>query len=160
MEVHEQTLIYLRGLPASGKSTWASEYLSGNANAIVVCRDNIREMLVTEYKNFPFGTKMESLVTDIELAAIDKALERGYTVIVDATNFRITPNLIKHYNKTYRELGISVRLQDFCHVPLQECIDRDAHRKDKGDKAVGEEVIRSMYNRYLKTADDDYWDSR
>ena len=35
-------MILTLGLPASGKSTWAWDYVSKNKNTVIVCRDDIR----------------------------------------------------------------------------------------------------------------------
>lgn len=40
-----QKIIFLKWLPASGKSTWAKEYTSTNYNTIRVNKDDIRELL-------------------------------------------------------------------------------------------------------------------
>jgi len=131
-------IIILRGLPASGKSTWAKEQVLKENNWIIVNRDKIREMLKGIYSNFPFGTDMENLVTSIEDKSIYKAVELGYDVIVDATNFR--GNRWIKYKKdvqfTYKEFDTS----------LKECIMRDSLR----EFPIGKEIIIKMYNKYIK----------
>jgi predicted kinase len=39
-----QTLLILQGPPASGKSTWAKEFVKNNPWYIRVCRDDLRRM--------------------------------------------------------------------------------------------------------------------
>jgi len=141
----KKTLYILKGLPASGKSTWAKNKAAEEPNTIIVNRDKIREMLKGEYKLFPFGSKLEVLVTEIENKATKNGLHRGYNVIVDATNFRTNTtdfgiNLLK---ETY---DCEVEVIDFTHIPLKLCIQRDQQR----EYPVGKEVIERMYNRYLK----------
>ena len=148
----KQQLIYTVGLPASGKTTWAVEYINSAPDRVIVSRDIIREMLVEKYSDFPFGTKMEALVTDIELNAIDRAIHRGYSVVVDATNFRMNHNIARKYEESYRiedGIDIEVSIKDFTSVPLAVCVQRDKERSERGEKSVGEDVIISMYNRYL-----------
>src|SRR5690606_5236233 len=84
----KQTLYILRGLPASGKSTWAKNKAKEEPNTIIVNRDSIRTMLKGEYKLFPFGSKMEELVSDIEMTSMQSGLIMGYNVIIDSTGFR------------------------------------------------------------------------
>lgn len=135
-------LYVLKGLPASGKSTWAKEKAKEEPNTVIVNRDKIREMLKGEYKNFPFGTSMEDLVTEIEHFTFQEALSKGYNVIMDATNFRW------NLGKTYIKLTYNAELEivSFLDVPLEECIRRDSLR----EISVGKEVIERMYNKYLK----------
>lgn len=139
MEDKIQKLIILRGLPASGKSTWAEKYCDMNPGTVRVCRDNIRAMLVP---NFVHGGPMETLVTTIEESAIKDALVAGYSVIVDATNFRGINRfygLIPLENET-----IEAEIKDF-DIDLQTCIQRDSQRA----KPVGKLVIETMYKKYL-----------
>lgn len=144
----QQKLIYLKGLPASGKSTWAKEYVEDNPNTVIVNRDSIREMLIGAYKSFPFGSSLEKLVTDIENDCINDALLFGCTVIIDATNFKFTEAKRIEYEKA---LQIPVEINDsFLEVPLEECIRRDEERKKDNEKSVGKDVITYFFNTYIK----------
>lgn len=139
-------LYVTKGLPASGKSTWAKEKVAKEPNTVIVNRDKIREMLKGVYSNFPFGSSMENLVTEIEHTAFQTAMSQGYSVIMDATNFRWG------LNKTYIKSTYDAELEivDFTDIPLEECIKRDKERAERGENSVGEEVIRRMYEKYLK----------
>lgn len=139
MDDKRQRLIILRGLPASGKSTFAEKYCDMNPGTIRVCRDNIREMLIPKFHH---GSPMEVLVTTIEESCIKNALEGGYSVIVDATNFR---GINRFYGLIPLENNeIEVEIKDF-DIDLQTCIQRDAQRA----KPVGKLVIETMYKKYL-----------
>lgn len=138
-----QFMIWLQGLPASGKSTWAKEKAKENKNTIIVNRDKIREMLKGVYSEFPFGSAMEELVTDIEEETIRRGLFHGYNVISDNTNFRLTKPKIKEYELLYPHVEFSTK---FFNVDLNTCIQRDQQR----ERSVGKEVITRMFNRYLQ----------
>jgi len=74
-------LLILQGIPASGKSTWAREFISKDNNSkkwIIVNRDSIRSML-GEY----WVPTREDLVSEIEKYTIETALLRDYNVIVE-----------------------------------------------------------------------------
>lgn len=143
-------LYVTKGLPASGKSTWAKEKVAQEPDTVIVNRDKIREMLKGIYSNFPFGSSMENLVTKIEEYTIIKSL-LDYNVIIDSTGFRFNFNhLAKHPAWANRELLFDVEIVDFTHVPLEECIKRDKERAERGENSVGEEVIKRMYEKYLK----------
>jgi len=129
------TLTITRGLPGSGKTTWAKQQKGVRVN-----RDELRLML--------HGVRLgqgwaENQVTIAQRAQVDALLRAGVDVICDDTNLR---------KQTVRELaelgaaaGASVKLEDFTGVPVDVCVERDAARPNP----VGEDVIRGMYARYL-----------
>lgn len=134
-----QQLLVLKGLPGSGKSTFARKWvLEDPEHRIRVNRDDIRRMLGPYW--IP---SRENLVTLIEKQSIFSALEQKYSVIVDATNFR--PPVIKELADIYNCEWV---VKDFTDVPIETCIERDKNRPV--EEQVGEEVIRNMYNKYLK----------
>lgn len=141
------TVTILRGLPASGKSTWAREQVSNApVNSIKrVNKDDMRQML----DNGHYSKGSEKLVLAMRDELITLALAQGAHVIVDDTN------LVPHHETNIRLLvksitditgrQVTVQVKDFDLGP-KECIKRDALR----DNPVGEKVIMDMYNRYLK----------
>lgn len=135
-------LVVCRGLPASGKSTfafdWVNEDLSTRAR---VNRDTIREML-------HFSQFVEGITEKAVIAARDHTirglLRSGYDVINDDTNLR--SRNIRDLQRTAAFVGAEIDVVDFCSVPVEECIRRDRSREN----GVGEEVINNLYLRYLK----------
>ena len=132
-------LVLTRGLPASGKSTFSKEWVNVDPKKRVrVSRDDIRNMLG------PYWVPTrEDLVTKIENDMIENALGNGYSVIVDATNFRGT----KRFEDMTKVYKTEFDVIDFTHVPLETCIERDKWRLVG---KVGEDVIRKMHDKYLK----------
>lgn len=128
---------FLRGLPASGKSTWAKDYIlySPNKKIIRVNKDDIRSMIVQ-----PFNKDVEQLTVSLERGIVEKAVSAGYEVVIDNTNFN--PKHLKDYTDVYGAKNIEVK--DF-DVPLEECILRDSKR----EKPVGAKVITDMYDKYV-----------
>jgi predicted kinase len=133
-----QQLILTRGLPGSGKSTFAKAWvLDDPTHRVRICRDDIRRMLG------PYWVpSREELVTDIEHQSIRKALLQNYSVIVDATNFR--PSETKKLASLY---NCELVIKDFTDVPIETCIERDKNRPK--EEQVGEKVIYDMAKRYL-----------
>jgi len=82
-------VIILKGLPASGKSTWAKEFLDNNMFAtkgsgwMRINKDDLRAMM----HNSKWSKGNEKQILIIRDAAIRSALANGYNVIVDDTNF-------------------------------------------------------------------------
>lgn len=142
-------LICLRGLPASGKSTWAKEWVADDpGNRARVNRDDIRFQLFGGYTGVD-----EDLVTKVETAMVKAALDAGKDVVVDACH------LAARYVK--RWAGMVPQDQFLvCNfwVPVQECIDRDYDRYvNRRDRGVGAKVIKNMAKRYHVRESDGYF---
>lgn len=130
----------LRGLPASGKSTYAKGKVAAGGGLVVrVNRDAIR------YTQgfFPIGNReQEEFVSEIEEAMVAGAIKRGRRVIIDATH--LNPQYIRKWFKIAKAHSIrDVRVIDF-EAPLDTLIWRDGMR----DKAVGGDVILKMAKRW------------
>lgn len=129
-------IIITKGLPGSGKSTWAKKFVIENPNFVRINRDDIRHMLGPYW--IP---QREKLVTDIERDSVESALGRGYSVIVDATNLRGEAG----WTQLAERNGAVIEIKDFTDVPVEVCIKRDLLRENP----VGETVIRGMYEKHL-----------
>lgn len=136
MEKNRKIVIYI-GIPASGKTTAAKEFLRNNPDWVRVSRDDFRLMLRNEQMCEP---KIEDLVTQLVNGAINKALVRKQNVIVDATNVR--EKYINEFIEEYKySADIDYRVFD---ISLDKAIERDNNRQMK----VGTEVIKRMYDNY------------
>lgn len=138
-------LIYTKGLPASGKTTWANEQvLKGQGSIVNVNKDDLRSMIHANQHS----SGREDFVLKIQDQIIISALNDGKNVIVSDTNFH-EKHLTRFNNiaQVITQYKVEVEEKDFTDVPLDVCIERD---KGRGDKAVGEKVIRNMHNTYLK----------
>lgn len=130
-------LLFLKGLPASGKSTYAKEL--ADKGWIRVNKDDLRAML----NNGKWSKGNEKRVIKLQNQIIETALAEGKNVVVDDTNFaeyhkHRLYDLARKYKADFDE--------KFFDTPLQICLDRDAKRAN----GVGESVIMKMYNQYLK----------
>lgn len=137
------TLFVTRGLPGSGKSTWANQtVLEAEAGKMVrVNRDSLRLMLhAGRFK----GGRTEQSVTDVRNAVIVYALQAGKDVICDDTN--LAPSVMNELQTIADRAQVSFVIKDFTDVPLETCIKRDLQR----DASVGKDVIMGMHNRYLR----------
>ncbi len=130
----------LKGLPASGKSTWAKEYCHKNKDWIRVNRDDLRNM-----RGDYWLPKQEKLITKWENSCIEIALTAGHNVILDATNLNDGRNKSREIELKKKFPGIEINHKRFLDVSVDECIIRDLKRAD----SVGEKVIRGMYDTYL-----------
>lgn len=131
-------IIMLKGLPGSGKSTWANQYITNHPEAIRVNKDELRRML----RGPKWSKALEPGVLVTRDNIISWALANGRDVIVDDTNFA------PKHEKRLRELACNMEADfeiKFIDTPLKDCIKNDLHRLN----SVGEKVIRRMYNEYL-----------
>ncbi|WP_018351265.1 AAA family ATPase [Longispora albida] len=138
MTKKKATLTVTRGLPGSGKSTWAK----GQEGSVRVNRDELRRML--HGSRLGTGTA-EKQVGLAQRAAVEALLRNGTDVIVDDTNLR--SRVVREFAELAANSGAEFAVVDFTDVDVEECIRRDALRT--GEDQVGEDVIRGMYQRYL-----------
>ena len=135
------SLTITRGLPASGKSTWAlgmemCEYVRVN-------RDSIRQQVFGLDGKGILTPKQENEVTKLEVALVEAALNAGKSVVVDATHLR------QKYAVQWADLaekhGVLFQVVDF-PVDADECVRRNAGRRVV--EQVPEQVIRDMAKRF------------
>lgn len=130
-------LIMLKGLPASGKSTYAKEL--ADSGYIRVNKDDLRSML----NNSSWSKANEKRVIKIRDYIISESLYEDKSVVVDDTNFaEVHKTRLKELASKY---GAKFETK-FFNTPLEECIKRDEKRAN----SVGSSVIIKMYNQYLK----------
>lgn len=130
----KQKILCLKGLPASGKTTYAKE-LKGYKR---VNKDDLRAMI----DNGVWGKENEKAIKFIEQQIVKTYIKSGFNVVVDDTNFA----QIDAWKNIAKGLGADFE-EKFFDVPVAECVERDAKR---GTKSVGAKVIFGMYNSYLK----------
>lgn len=147
MYMAQATLYILRGLPASGKSTWARKMVEESKGRIKrISRDDLRTMV----DNGIWSQSNEYLIVRLRDMMAMQALLLGYTVIIDDTN--IEPHTLWSLKRLAEACLAKIEAVHFTAV-AKTCVERDAKR----DKPVGEAVILSMsaqMEMYLKTAAD------
>jgi predicted kinase len=131
------TLTITRGLPASGKTTWAK----AQPRLVRVNRDELRQMLHGGH----VGGRAEQQVTLVHRAAVEALLRDGRDVVCDDTNLR--SRVVRELAELALNCGATWSVRDFTDVPVEECIARDSLRE--GSAHVGEEIVRGMFQRYL-----------
>lgn len=132
-------IIFLKGLPGSGKSTWAKKHAE-RINAIIVSKDDIRSIL---HKKWNF--RIEKIVKKIEYTAVSSSLKNGFDVIIDSTNF--APKHEKEFRKLAEEIQVNFEVKYF-NTPLNVCLMRNSKRIR--DSKVPENVITTMWSKYCK----------
>ncbi|WP_433535468.1 AAA family ATPase [Micromonospora sp. CA-249363] len=133
-------LIATRGLPASGKTTFASTLQPSVAR---VNRDDLRRMLHGERLLTQWA---EAQVTTAQRAQVEALLRARADVCVDDTNLRA--RTLRGWADLAARHGADFEVHDFTDVPLDECLRRDAARP--AAERVGAEAIRRLEERYLR----------
>ncbi|BEL11587.1 hypothetical protein Q0Z83_097780 [Actinoplanes sichuanensis] len=132
-------LLITRGLPASGKTTFARKL---QPDVVRVNRDDLRRML---HGRRLATQRAEAQITQAQRAAVEALLRARGSVIVDDTNLRA--KTVREWAEMAARHNASFEVHDFTDVPVDECVRRDADRPE--DDRVGEEPIRRMHQRYL-----------
>jgi predicted kinase len=132
-----QKILFLKGLPASGKSTFAKELVNKDKTFKRINRDDLRAML----DNGNWSRQNEKTIKHIRNSIIMIALVDGFNVVVDDTN--ILGDNIGDIKRLVEDAGFDVEYEEkFFNTPLAECIRRDMLRPE----SVGKKVIRRMYD--------------
>jgi len=90
----------------------------------------------------------EKIVIHARDSLISNLLDKGIGVVVDDTNME--QRHVEHLRHIAWSWDVEWHVQDFIHVPVDECVKRDAERAAKGERSVGEKVIRDMHNKYME----------
>ena len=146
-------VIICRGIPGSGKSTWAKQWVQQSPkNRIRINYDDMRMMFgeywVPQREKIPF-------LKDIKNSIMRNAILGGFDIVID--NMNLNPKEINDirfvvqeacWEKSCREnqnIKYDIEFEDF-KTPLEECIERDSKRPNK----IGAEKITEIYNKYKK----------
>lgn len=139
------TIHITTGLPASGKTTAARELVAAAKGRMRrVNLDDIRAMLDGTGPDRVWTKAHEATALDVQDAAVRSAIAGGFDVVCDNTH--LTPSIPKRIKAAAAGQAEFV-VHDFTHVPLEECIRRDAQR---GPASVGETVIRRLADNHRK----------
>lgn len=145
----KKKVIFTIGCPASGKTTWVknyilNEYKGVNGSCVNINTDDIRMMLYQK----AYEPKGEALAWDVFNCILEESLlsDDVDEIIISNTNLnfdklRVLTNKIESNHDVEFEFK-------FFDVELDELLRRDALR----EKSVGENVIKSFYNKYEDTA--------
>lgn len=135
-------LLITRGVPASGKSTFAKSWvLDGDVDAaprVRLNRDDLRFQMFGKY----WGVD-EQAVTVAQHALMVAYFKNRYDVVLDNTNLRARD--VKESLALAEKWGYEVEFKDF---PVTKAI---ALARDKArERQVGEEVIEMFFQRFIR----------
>ena len=135
-------IVLTRGLPASGKSTMAHQWVEENPDwRIRVNRDDLRKGAYNKY--YDLSRHQEQTITLQEEALVTAVLNAGISPIVDALHLKAA--YITRWYDLGNKLGVPVRVMDAPVTDVELCVQRDSQR----EKKVGEKVIRDLHTRFF-----------
>jgi len=133
-------ILFLKGLPASGKSTFAKELVSTDPNWVRVNKDDIRFML----HDRKWSRAREKVGEATQLAIAEAALATGKNVVVDNTH--MSPRHENVWKEMAKKYGAEFTTKEF-DTPIEKCLERDQKRGIPVG-AVGKDVIMRMFYQY------------
>lgn len=136
-------LVLMQGLPASGKTTYAKNWVGEDSdNRVRVSRDDLRMMLFGRKVGLSY--RQEEQVSSMEVDLVSSALRSGKDVVVDAMHLR--PKYIRGWYQVASSLGVkSVEIVPL-DVSLPELTERDASRRDR----VSSQVISLLHKKFIR----------
>ena len=135
------TLHITRGLPGSGKTTFATGWVSADPTTRArVNRDDLRSMLFGVRWGLTF--EQEQHVTAASHSLVRAHLQRGLDVITDDTNLR--PKYVREWRKIARQCGADFEVHEMT-ASAEAAVGRDLDR----EHSVGAEVIYRMAQKYM-----------
>lgn len=150
MTEEKQIIKVVRGIPRSGKSTVAKDWVAENPGwRVRINRDDLRFQMYGKY--WGLDRHQEETVSLMEHSMATAALKANLSVVIDATNLRL--KTIREWQSKAEKLKIDIDIEDVWAVPgdanasLEKSIEWD---KAATDRQVGEEVIRSFHSRYVQ----------
>ncbi len=153
MNGKKQTVWICRGLPASGKTTWANLLVSEyKAKIARFNNDDIRDRLTAgaiSEGTFKWTPKFEKDVQKVFNFDMTTHLDQGYDVVLD--NTYLNPKTLKALQTflTQNYPNVIQVIKDFRHVLVNECLKRDKERGKAGERSVGAPVILEMWAKYV-----------
>lgn len=147
-----RTVICTRGIPGSGKSTWAKAQLAEEPGRWCrINKDDLRLMLygASTYRDPATQKDREAFVHEMQEHALRTALRKGKDVILDNTH--LPGDSMKRAHQVAEELGDVTVTERVFVVPLDECLRRVAARAAADPLShVPEDRIREMHAKFGK----------
>lgn len=134
------TLLCLSGLPGSGKTKVAKEWLAEDSDGRI--RVNYDEMRLARFgPAWKWNRKGEEEIKAAARRTIEDALKAGLSVCIDNTN--LSRGVRAGWEQLARSCGADYVQQEI-DTPISICLARDRGRKDRAGGRVGQAVIERM----------------
>lgn len=146
-----KTLLVLQGLPASGKSTYAVNWVNEDPeHRLRINQDSIRRMFGKYWlEDIIQLKKRESITSNITMELLKQSMFNQFDIVLDNIDLNskvlgAIEDYVNYFNIKFADLQAYKIEYKLFKEPLQTLIDRDSKR----DISVGAEVITNLYNKY------------
>lgn len=145
--MEKQIVLILKGLPRSGKSTFAKEIIVNEPGKWKrLNRDSFRLMFSEkEGDRNTFFKDNEKFILKIRDTILDQAIQDGYNVIIDDLN--LSEKNITRINQIVNHRAQIIIDDHFLSVSLEELLKRNIECPK--EESVPEEVIINLYNQFI-----------
>lgn len=141
------TLYFLVGIPASGKTTWGKEKINSSENIVHLSSDLLREELYNNINDREHNAEVFNIMNK----RTKEYLRNGIDVIYDATNINSKRRMA--FLKELKKINCKKVCVYFAINP-NVCMNNDCFR----DRQVGDEVIENMYKNLQIPMYHEGWD--
>lgn len=134
-------VIFLRGIPGSGKSTFAKAHFDAYPSGTVIRINN--DDLSTMLFGAPWGSNpvAAELLASARIKLLEASLAQPLIKLIFVDNTNLQTSTVNTLAQVANNLGAKVIVDDrFLSVDVEECIRRDSLRIN----SVGEGIIRKM----------------
>ena len=137
-------ILLTRGLPSSGKSTYAKK-LVANGSHVRVNKDDLRALMHSS----KFSDENEKMVLFMRDALVEECISKNRNVIVDDTNFdgRHFKKMCQIADKFNKDIVVR---EMYFPVTLEEALRRNTERIKLNTTICPNSVIENMYKRYVE----------
>ena len=151
----ENKVVFLCGLPGSGKSTWGRNHFEGNTKWILASTDfYIEEKAKKAGKTYNemFQSTIKSAEENLE-QALKTAINHGFDVLYDQTNITKKGRLKKlgKFPADYKKICV-------VFTTSEEILDRVNEERKTIGRAIPDEIFKSMKQSFQMPSKDEGWD--
>ena len=143
-----RTLLLLRGVQGSGKSTYIEK---NELQPYTLCADDFRTIVCNPVLNlegdFHISQENDKLAWGMLLQALEERMKRGDFTIIDATHS--TQKMVKNYKALAEMYKYTIFVKEF-DVSLETCLERNRSRERY--KFVPEDIIRKYHSLITQTS--------
>lgn len=146
-----KTLLILQGLPASGKSTYAVNWVNEDPeHRLRINQDSIRIMFGKYWlEDKEQLKKRESITSNITTELLKQSMFNQFDIVLDNMNLSTKTissieDYVNYFNIKFADLQAYQIEYKLFKEPLNVLINRDSKR----GRSVGADVITNLYNRY------------
>ena len=144
-------LLVLQGLPASGKSTYAVNWVNEDPeHRLRINQDSIRTMFGKYWlEDKEQLKKRESITSNITMELLKQSMFNQFDIVLDNMNLNTKvlgtiEDYVNYFNMKFADLQAYQIEYKLFKKSLQTLINRDSKR----DSSVGVDVINNLYNKY------------